>query len=512
MQTKASGLFVRCLEAEGVTFVFAKRGEDIADLVDACAASSIKLIETQDVRDACVMADSYARFTGKPGVCLVSIIDAPDAVSVMASACQDDVPVITISGHPGIDHLHHRSSTHLDTLQLFEPVTRYNRRVVSQRTIPEIIRQAFRQSMSEDPGPSHIQVPRDIAWQSVNHKPLPQSRLAEAIPSLVQIQEAARLIRAARRPIVLAGRGVIRQRAWPSVRSLIRESSIPLVSTPAAKGILQLEHSLNWFTVDSNDFITLRPLRQADVIIAVGFKPNETPPESWNPEGTRQMINVNTRPADTAFAFPVVRDLTGSVGETVTALAGALRGSSPQATVSELRASYFETLFSVSTAEGALVRDILLVMSNVQAKTGVVIADTGRFQQCVCRWYYPKAAGRTRIYTGSSRTGRAVPGAVAAALALPNTPIVAVTDKSGLQTAGKFLAMARQLGLNLTIVVLCDTHESIEYPRLRLWAKSYGFNQTQIQTVNEFASALVEAVVSRRVHILEVVTNSQTNH
>jgi acetolactate synthase I/II/III large subunit len=512
VRTKASGLFIRCLEAEAVALLFGKRGEDIADLVDACAASSIKLIETQDVSDATIMADSYARFTGKPGVCLVSVIDAPDAVAVMASAYQDDVPVITISGHPGTDHLHHRSRTHLDTLQLFEPVTRYNRKVLSQRTIPEIIRQAFSQSMSGNPGPSHIQVPRDIVKQSVNHKPLRQSRLAAVVPSPADIQEAARLIRAASRPIVLAGRGVIRQRAWSAVLSLIRESSIPLVSTLAAKGILQLEHSLNCFTVDSNDFVTLRPLRQADVIIAVGFELDEVPPEYWNPAGTRRMINVNTRPADTAFTFPVAMDLTGSIGETVTALAGALQGSSRPASVSELRALHFESLFSVSTAEGALVRDVLLIISNVQAKTGIVIADTGRFQQWVCRWYYPKMAGRTLIYTGSSRTGRSVPGAVAAALALPNTPVVAVTDKSGLQSAGESLVMARRLGLNLTIVVLCDTKESREYPHLRLWTKSYGFNQTPIQTVNQFANALVEAVVSRQVRILEVVTNSQTNH
>ena len=195
---RASDLFVKCLENEGVQFIFGIPGEENIDLVDSISRSSIRFILCRHEQGAAFMADTYGRLTGKPGVCLSTLgPGATNLVTGVANAHLDKVPVVAITGQASRDRLHKESHQNIDTLKLFSGITKYNAAVIVSEAIPEIIRKAFQASTSEQPGASHIQLPEDVAREEMGElSPLyiPEKVVYESVGK--QIEESAKIINA----------------------------------------------------------------------------------------------------------------------------------------------------------------------------------------------------------------------------------------------------------------------------------------------------------------------------
>ena len=243
---KASDLLVRCLENEGVRYIFGLPGEEILDLLDSLSDSEqINFVACRHEQGAAFMASVYGRLSTYPGVCLATLgPGATNLITGVADAQLDRAPLVAITGQAGQDRIFKESHQYLDVLALFAPITKWNARVELPRTLPEIVRKAFRLARLEKPGASHIELPEDVAAVEVDAQPMPVRRTTYPVARPENIARAVELLAVARRPVILSGNGVIRRQAAEALREFARRLSIPVVPTFMGKGAMDYRDPL----------------------------------------------------------------------------------------------------------------------------------------------------------------------------------------------------------------------------------------------------------------------------
>jgi acetolactate synthase-1/2/3 large subunit len=163
----AAQLLVKCLENEGVEYIFGVPGEENLDLMDALLDSSIRFITTRHEQGAAFMADVYGRLTGNAGVCLSTLgPGATNLVTGVADANMDHAPLVAIAGQASTHRLHKESHQVLDLGELFRPITKYVSCILAAEVVPEVVRKAFKVAQSEKTGATFIEFPEDVAGES----------------------------------------------------------------------------------------------------------------------------------------------------------------------------------------------------------------------------------------------------------------------------------------------------------------------------------------------------------
>src|SRR2546422_10811194 len=210
---KASDLLVRCLENEGVEYLFGLPGEENLDVMDALLNSRIRFVATRHEQGAAFMADVYGRLSGKAGVCLVTL--GPGATNLLtgvADANMDRAPLVAITAQAGTERFHKESHQYLDLISLYRPAVKWNAQLVRPQVVPEAVRKAFKVAQTEKPGATHLDLPEDVAEGHAppGLKPLLPQQTFPTEPLEQQLERAAKIIFQARGPLVLAGKGVAR--------------------------------------------------------------------------------------------------------------------------------------------------------------------------------------------------------------------------------------------------------------------------------------------------------------
>ena len=174
--TKASDLFVQCLEEEGIEYIFGVPGEENADFMMSLESSNrIKFILTRHEQGAAFMAEAYGRLTGNPAGCLGTLgPGASNLITGVADANMDRAPMLVLTGQGSTTRLHKESHQVMDVVAMFEPATKWSISILDPDTVPEIIRKSVRLARDEKPGAVHIELPEDIAKESAEEKPLAQ--------------------------------------------------------------------------------------------------------------------------------------------------------------------------------------------------------------------------------------------------------------------------------------------------------------------------------------------------
>lgn len=164
----AAQMLVKCLESEGVKYIFGISGEENLDVMNALKQSSIQFITVRHEQGAAFMADVYGRLTQKAGVCFSTLgHGATNLVTGVADVNSDGAPLIAITGQVGTDRMHITSHQFLDLVKLFGPITKRSKQIVKPDTVNEIIRIAFKYAQSEKPGACHIDLPNDVAKMTI---------------------------------------------------------------------------------------------------------------------------------------------------------------------------------------------------------------------------------------------------------------------------------------------------------------------------------------------------------
>lgn len=525
-------LLVRCLENEGVEYIFGIPGEENIAVMDALLDSDIQFVLTRHEQAAAFMADVYGRLTGRAGVCLSTLgPGATNLITGVADANMDLAPVVAIAGQGAATRLHKESHQILDLVALFAPISKYSIQVRAPQVIPEILRKAFKDAEMERPGASFIELPEDVASIEVSNKSplLRQSPQAPVAPH-AKIKQAAELIDAAKRPIIMAGNGVVRANAHEQLVQFAEQLHIPVATTFMAKGVIPTDHQLSLGTVglQAHDYVACG-FDRADLVICIGYDMIEYHPNLWNPDHHARIVHINSMPAEVDAHYLLEAGVIGDLRVSMEQIAN-------HATVAhadfsaELRTVIEEVATEYAQDDGYPIKPqkILWDLRQVLYADDLVISDVGAHKMWVARLYWAQQPNTCIISNGFAAMGIALPGAIAATLVNQQRRVVAVTGDAGFLMNSQEIETALRLGLKFVVLVWNDSeyglikwHQLRHYeresnirfnnPDLVKYAESFGAKGYRVNSTDELLPTLEAALAADTVAIIDCPVDYREN-
>ncbi|HEX9037490.1 MAG TPA: acetolactate synthase large subunit [Ktedonobacterales bacterium] len=478
----AATLLIRCLEEEGVRYIFGVPGEETMGILEALSKSQrITFVPTRHEQGAAFMADVWGRLTGEPGVCLGTL--GPGATNLLtgvADAFLDHAPLVALTGQAGLERTFKESHQAIDVVAMFAPVSKWNTRLERSAAIPEVTRKAFRVARLEKQGPTHIEAPEDVMDERVPASKAVPVRITDEprmAPDARAVAAAQKLLERARRPVILAGNGVIRARAAEALAEFARDLRIPVAHTFMGKGIVRDDDPLSWGTLGARKGdAVMDGLDEADLVIAAGYDLVEHPPQVWNYDPNRPLIHLDSLPAEMDAAYLPTVELVGDIGESLRLL-GADWTRGPFAAFDAIR-QRIEAEWADHADSDSYPLAPQRILADLRAALDardIVVSDVGAHKQWVARRFPTYWANTVIISNGLATMGIGVPGAVAAKLAHPDRNVVCVNGDGGFMMNMQELETAARL--KLPIVTLVWTDESygvIEWKQSQRYGHTFG--------------------------------------
>jgi acetolactate synthase-1/2/3 large subunit len=528
---KAAELFIRCLENEGVEYVFGIPGEENLDVMDALLDSSIRFITVRHEQGAAFMADVYGRLTERAGVCLATLgPGATNLITGVADANMDHAPLVAIAGQAGTNRLHKESHQVLDLTNLFDPVTKYSASLLDPDIIPEVVRKAFKLAQSEKTGAAFIEFPENIAQLEVDLDLLPVTQHFDPEPPAEKVAEAAALISAAQHPMILAGNGVVRSGAAAQLADFAEKLNIPVANTFMAKGVIPFKHrcALGSAGLQANDYVSCG-FDKADVIICVGYDLVEYHPYLWHPDRDRSIIHIDHSPAETDGHYPVAVSVVGDIKHSLDRIA-ALTTPHQGAHVRPLRERLVEEMdqhrddleFPVKPQK------IIWDLRTALDLEDIVVCDVGAHKMWMARMFRCEYPNTCIISNGFASMGIAVPGAIAAKLVYPQRHVVAVTGDAGFMMNSQEIETAIRCKLPIVILIWNDgSYGLIEWKQMNqfqrisnvrfnnpdfvAYAESFGARGYRVERTADLPAILKEALANDTVSIIDCPVDYREN-
>ncbi len=446
---KASDLFVECLEAEGVKYVFGIPGEETLDLNESLADSSIEFVPVRHEQGGAYMADVYGRLTGRAGVCLGTLgPGATNLVTAVADAFLDRAPLVALTGQGDLERMHKESHQYIDLMRVMRPITKWNARVSDAAIIPEVVRKAFKLAESEKPGATHIELPEDVMGADVEGEPLPRRKPVQPEPSARELLKAADLVRGALNPVALAGNGVVRAGGAPALREFARATGIPVAETFMGKGLLDPHDpmALGSVGLQSGDY-KMAGFEDADVVLAIGYDLVEHSPEYWNPRRDKKIVCIDSLPAEIDEYFVPEVELIGDIYHVLARLGEECRHVPHQGGSHRLREVVLGR-FDQSKDDDDWPMQPPRVLYEIRSALGrddILISDVGLHKLWIGRMFPAYEPNTVLIANGLAGMGFALPAAIAAKLVHPERNVVTVNGDGGFLMNAQELETATRL-------------------------------------------------------------------
>jgi acetolactate synthase-1/2/3 large subunit len=516
---KAADLFIKCLEAEGVEYIFGVPGEENAHFMMALEDStSIQFVLTRHEQGAAFMADVYGRLTGKAGVCLGTLgPGATNLVTGVADANMDRAPVVVITGQADLRRQHKESHQAMDVVGLFKPVTKWSRSIIHPDNIPEVIRKAFKLAQSEKPGACHIELPEDIARSKASTAPIPPERLRRAVPDDKIVDRAMALIREAKRPLILAGNGAIRDRASKQLKRFVEATGIHVVSTFMGKGTIPYVWPQSLYTIglQTKDIVSCA-IDAADVVITLGYDLVEYHPRFWNEGNGHKIVHIDFLPAEVDENYRVDVEVVGDLAHTLWMMNERVTAEPISLEVSQHAAARREMqvemeVYKDDDTEGLIrPQKVLWDVRQVMEPDDILLSDVGAHKMWIARHYHCIAPNTCLIPNGFCSMGFALPGAIGAKLVNPDRRVLAVCGDAGFMMNVQEMETAKRLGTNIVVMVwedrsygLIEWKQEIEFgkhfdlsfenPDFMKLADAFGWRGYRAVNARELRGALEEA-------------------
>ena len=465
MSTTMNGgtLLVKCLDAAGIDTVFGVPGEETTEIMEAIDASDIEFVLCRNEQGAAFMASVHGRLTGRPGVCLATLgPGATNLVTGVADAQLDHVPLIAITGQGARGRLGRMSHQMIDLEALFAPITKLSRTLLMPDDIPASFAEALRLSLADRPGAVHLTLPEDVAAAETGATPLdvppqPLTRAGQA-----ELEAVADHLMRAKRPVIIAGAGVVRAGAADALRQFAEITGISVATTFMAKGSLPEDHPQTLFTVGQaeEDWADLA-LNAADCAMLVGFDAVEYAPLSLNLQDDCEVLAIDTSAprADTGLttAAMAVGDLAHTLMDIRLRLDGRTWDSS--AAFSGAREGMTKALSRrITEADTGPVAptDICRVINDTLRAEDTVLSGVGMHKMWIARHIQPKRAGQLIVPNGLAGMGLALPGALAAARLQDQGRVLAICGDGDVMMNVQEMETITRLGLRLTVLVWVD--------------------------------------------------------
>ena len=538
---------VKCLEKEGVEYVFGYPGVAITPFFNSILDTDIKTILVRQEQNAAHEASGYARITGKVGVAVAtSGPGATNLITGIATAFADSIPLVCITGQVDSSMMGSDVFQEVDVSGACESFVKYSYIVRKAADIPRIVKEAFHIASTGRRGPVLIDLPIDVQNSEIRKFEYPETvNIRTYKPTVaghaVQIKRVIKELQRAKRPIICAGGGVHLSGAKEELREFVEKNDIPVVCTMMGLGVLPTDHFLFYGMVGNNgQAYGNRAMNDADMIIMVGARVADR--SISQPDlimENKVLVHIDVDPAEIGKnagpTIPLVGDIRHVFEEFNKAAITAdyslwidkLDGYKDDTqNASRRKRHMFSSTMTEEEINALMVNPEIFIkrLSRAMEKDAVYVADVGQNQlwscaNCVIR------EGRLLTSGGMGTMGYAVPAAIGAKLGAPEKQVVAVCGDGGFQMTMMELATMKQYNVPVKIVVLrnnvlglvrqyqhftyqdrfsvIDLGDSI--PDFKKIAEAYGIRYQQIAAVEDMDSGIEELLADREAALLEVI-------
>lgn len=487
-------VLVANLESQGVAYVFGVPGAKIDRVFDALLDSSIKTVVCRHEQNASFIAQGLGRMTGRAGVCLVtSGPGCTNLVTGFATATSEGAPVIGFGGAvPRAERLK-KAHQNLDAVSLFAPITKLSVEVAAPSAIGEVVANAFRAAESGRPGAAFVSLPMDVMVDPAPHQVLtPASPIALGPGPHDEIEKAARLINAARAPVMLLGMMASEPRNAAAVRRMLKKAPLPCVCTYQATGMVPETQAHQIFAGRVGLFHNQpadRLLDAADLVVTVGYDPIEYDERLWNAGKDRTIVHVDVVPCDIDHAYSPTVEIIGSIAETLDILVGKLQAQSRF--VENPLLKHVQSELAAARASGARESGTpihpLRVISELHPfiRDDVTLTlDIGSFHIWHARYLESFRPRQMLISNGQQTLGVAMPWAIAACLARPSEKVISVSGDGGFLYSAVELETAVRLGCNFVHMIWRDgTYDMVAFQEQLKYGRTSGVDFGPVDTV-----------------------------
>lgn len=275
MKISAHDLVGPALALQGADTAFYIMGGPMLGAMSSCARAGIRMIDVRHEQAAAFMAQAYARLRAQPGVCMTAA--GPGATNLttgLANALLDCAPIVALGGASPVSGYGRGSFQEIDQVAIMRPVTKWAERVLDPRRIPEMIAAAFHHARSGKPGPVYLDLPGDVLHERIEEEDVlwPDTggagRIARPAASPEDVARFIELLRAAERPVVITGTGILYSEASAALQRFVEASGIPFYATPQGRGAVPDDHPLSFPRMRSTAF------READLVLVLGTRLN----------------------------------------------------------------------------------------------------------------------------------------------------------------------------------------------------------------------------------------------
>jgi acetolactate synthase-1/2/3 large subunit len=528
---KASDLFVRQLEEEGVEYIFGLPGEENLDLLESIRTSSIKLIVTRHEQAAAFMAATYGRLTGKAGVCFSTLgPGATNLVTGIAHAQLIGAPLVSISGQKALRENRQARFQLIDVVSLMRPITKTSTSIVDPGTVPTILRNAFKLAQAERPGAVHVELPQDVASSETGAPLQKKGYERRPAPDFKAIERAAELIDRAKYPLILLSSGANRKLIWRQLLEFVEKTGIYVVHTQMGKGVLSdaSEYSLFATGMDNRDYFNCA-IHRADLIMAVGYNIVEYPPYIWNQNLNKKIISVDFAEAEVDRYYnpdiEVVGDISCSLqrlGEKITKKNGrifkAFRESVDKKISQDFRKKYPLTP-----------QEIVWHVRTVLSGDDILVLDNGIYKLWFSRLYKTYKPNTYLLDNALATMGAGLPAGIVAKMLNPGKNVIAVVGDGGFMMNSQELETAVRHNIPIVVLIVNDNgfgfirwkQENMGFrsfgldysnPDFARYAESYGAAGMKVNKGDNLSELLRTALSQKRPVLIECPIDYSLNY
>lgn len=515
-------ILVKAIKKEGIDCIFGYPGGEVTHFIEAARQAGIRFILTKHENAAAFMAGAYGEITGKPGICVATL--GPGATNMatgVANAYLDRAPLIAITGNMNTAIFEYATHQKIDVVDLYKPITKWSAKVEPQ-SAAQIIAKAIKIAKTGRPGPVHLNLASNIASMDAEDKDwimAPDLMLATFTGDLKRVSED---ISKAKRPIILAGLGVVKANAHKELTQIAEKLNIPVVTSPKAKGVISEDHALSMGVIEMlGDKVIIEVIESSDLILAIGYDVVELDKQwTYNHIPT---VHIDIEPNIDQF-YPSYCDLYGDIKQ----ILKAIETEVPTARKWDLEEikQYKECLDKLITksSDRMTPHEVVKITRRLMPKDTIMTCDVGAHKMMVGQMWKSYKPKEFFMSNGLSSMGFGFPTALGAKLVYPNRPVVAIIGDGGFGMTMAEIETAVRENLLVVLIVMDDETLSLirmnqekkkfenpvhgvtfSNPDIKALAESFGAFGAKAENIQEFEKLFKQAMGCGKPAIIQAV-------
>jgi len=530
---KATDLFIKSLEKEGIEYIFGVPGEENLDLLESLRKSHIRLILTRHEQAAGFMAATYGRLTGRVGLCLSTL--GPGATNLVTSAAYAQLgamPLMMITGQKPISKSKQGQFQIVDVVNMMRPLTKFTKQIVDANNIPSLVRECVRLAEEERPGAVHLELPEDVAVEDVPERYIKSSYFRRPYAGKKVTDRAVELISKSKRPLLLIGAAANRNRTCTALRKFVDKTGMYFFNTQMGKGVVdeRSPYYLGTAALSDHDYLHCA-IDRADLIVNVGHDIIEKPPFFMRNNGVK-VIHINNFSARVDDVYFPQLEVLGDIANSVEKIAKGLNNknvTSPKG-FNKIKSELDKHIYDKKD-DGRfplIPQKIVADIRSAMPDDGIVTLDNGVYKIWFARNFHSYEPNTLILDNALATMGAGLPSAIGAKITMPQKKVLTVCGDGGFMMNSQEMETAVRLKLDLIVVILRDDAYGmikwkqtgmgfksfgLDYgnPDFVKYAESYGATGHRIISSDHFLSTLKECINSRGVQLIEVPVDYSEN-